>query len=389
MASDLLRDLEKVDVDERSRQRLGVAGPLRLHRVWPRDADHLLLEYRDRANRLFPAQWRSDAAVLQKTLDEIQQHLRAADATTKSTVVRAGRHSILIQPGGEDRKLKSLRSLIEDGGELLSHRPERRAVARNGRGHESFLKVTSPSTASSLVRAAEHLHRHARGFVIPELLSADERHGITEWSAMRGASVFDFSINDFVLNATQVGRTLRALHEVVQPQWLAAHTGSAESNVLEKWISHLRNFWPERAAGLEEAARDCICTLRNLPETSAVIHRDFFDKQLILTPEGAIAILDFDTLASGDPALDVANYLAHVRLRAIQRGWSCEMTRAAMNAFLPGYGEITGPDVERRLDAYLRAAAIRLVCVYAFRPKWREVITLDRLQPSDISLAGK
>jgi len=84
--------------------------------------------------------------------------------------------------------------------------------------------------------------------------------------------------------------------------------------------------WRERAAlaevappeGFEEACRELTATAPGLPQAPPVpCHRDLHDGQLLLTPHG-VALLDFDLLCAGDAALDPANLLAHLHLRALQ-----------------------------------------------------------------------
>jgi hypothetical protein len=49
---------------------------------------------------------------------------------------------------------------------------------------------------------------------------------------------------------------------------------------------------------------------------SALAHNDFYDDQMILTPEGQLALVDYEEIGPGDPMLDVANMLAHLRWAA-------------------------------------------------------------------------
>jgi aminoglycoside phosphotransferase (APT) family kinase protein len=86
----------------------------------------------------------------------------------------------------------------------------------------------------------------------------------------------------------------------------------------------------------------------------------------VVDGDGRAGLLDFDTLAVGEAALDVANALVHFELRALQRLCLPEQARAATLEFLDAYGP--GPEVRRRLDAYADATRLRLACVYAFRP---------------------
>ena len=88
--------------------------------------------------------------------------------------------------------------------------------------------------------------------------------------------------------------------------------------------------------------------------------------------------MDFDTLAVGEAALDLANALVHLELRALQGHCLPHLAETAAKALLEGYR----PDrqVRRRLQAYADASRLRLVCVYALRPRQEPVSALlDRL----------
>ncbi len=102
-----------------------------------------------------------------------------------------------------------------------------------------------------------------------------------------------------------------------------------------------------------------------------MIHRDFYDKQVFVDPEGGIGVLDFDTLCVGEPALDVANMLVHLELRSWQGRCSRGPASKAAGAFLDGYDP--PPKVQARLGAYRDSTRLRLACLYAYRPRWRHL----------------
>jgi len=101
------------------------------------------------------------------------------------------------------------------------------------------------------------------------------------------------------------------------------------------------------------------------------VHRDLHVKQVLVTADGEVGVLDLDTLAKGDPAVDVANFLAHLELRSLQGHYSPDRAGLAAAAFVDGYR----PDraLRARLTAYTAATRVRLACVYAFRPRWRHL----------------
>lgn len=49
---------------------------------------------------------------------------------------------------------------------------------------------------------------------------------------------------------------------------------------------------------------------------SALAHNDFYDDQVFLTPDGHLALVDFEETGPGDPLFDVGNMLAHMRWMA-------------------------------------------------------------------------
>jgi hypothetical protein len=93
---------------------------LELVRSWPRSAEHLLLDLRvmnGSDGSSTAGQWFSSS----------DQARVVAEATQGSTC--AGQ--LVFQPGGADRALRPLRAMVaEPTTELISHRPERRAVLR-------------------------------------------------------------------------------------------------------------------------------------------------------------------------------------------------------------------------------------------------------------------
>lgn len=101
------------------------------------------------------------------------------------------------------------------------------------------------------------------------------------------------------------------------------------------------------------------------PATSAVLHRDLHDGQVLVDGDRA-GLLDLDTLAVGDPALDLGNLLAHLDLPVAQNRCS----RAAGATVTEGVMAAYGADevLTRRAAVHHLVALVWLRCVYALRP---------------------
>ena len=97
-------------------------GTLEVHRAWPREPGHVLLELKG-DDVVLAAQW------WQRSSD-----LEAVAARYRRTPARiAG--GVLVHHEGADRKLVRLQAdLAEPGARLVGHRAERRAVVRRRDG---------------------------------------------------------------------------------------------------------------------------------------------------------------------------------------------------------------------------------------------------------------
>ena len=106
------------------------------------------------------------------------------------------------------------------------------------------------------------------------------------------------------------------------------------------------------------------------------VHRDFYAEQ-VLDCGGQGALLDLDDARLGDPALDIGNFLAHLKLRSLQfvglaRG--CERGRLV---FLEDYeqrraGAADMETLRQRVAFYEATSLLRLAGVYSRRDRWAD-----------------
>lgn len=338
----------------------GVETPLALRRAWPRDNEHLLCEYASANGGPVAAQWFADP-----------HRLRAVAATTPGDIEILESAGVLLQRGGADRRLAALRPLVAaQGAALVVHRPERRAVVRHTDGGETtYVKVMRPGRTGELIRHAALVAAQASGaFRTPRPCACDDGRGIIVWDELTGRSLFTLGAASEAAEGWQsAGRALARLHDGAVPG-LQTHRARDEAALVQRWLSQAAAF------GLlpdVDTAQSLAPLLDDPPAPLGLLHRDLHDKQLVHQPGTPIGLLDVDTLAVGERALDLANLLVHVELRARQSRLGTAAARTACEAFLQAYR----PDAStrRRLDAYAVASRLRLAAVYAFRPRWRAV----------------
>lgn len=332
--------------------------PLILRRAWPRDHEHLLCEYAAPDGARVAGQWFADP-----------RRLRAVAARTPGDVTILEADGVLLQPGGADRRLPALRALTgAPDAELVAHRPERRAVVRRPVGERAtYAKVVRPGRAAKLAERAAHAAAAARGaFRTPALRSFDDAHGIVVWDELAGRSLFALGSTPQAVEGWQrAGEAIACLHDG-PTAGVPTHHARDELALTQRWLSHAAGF------GLLppiDVAASLARLLDGAPARIGLLHRDLHDKQLVHQPGAPIGLLDVDTLAVGERALDLANLLAHVELRLRQQRLGTAAAHTARDAVLQAYRP--DPATLRRVSAYATASRLRLAAVYAFRPRLR------------------
>lgn len=369
----LLDRIERIHVSPRAQQRLGlISTALRLRRVWPRSQNHLLLEFSAGGGNVVAGQWIADTEQLEYAARKTRLNSRRKNAR----VIIQPSLGIILQADGADRRMPALAELAaRPGARLLVHRPEQRAVVRLELPQERrYAKVVPPERALPFMANARALEKIAgRTFSVPELLAADLETGILSYSALPGRSLYDLLGTEHLISAARAaGETLLALHSVSDFPHVSCHGAAEEIAMLRLWLDHVETFLPRLYSRLNDAAPPVFKKLAAAQSEWVVLHRDLYDKQTFFCRNQPVGLLDFDTLARGEPALDIANALVHFELRTLQRRLTAEKAAAASTAFLEGYQP--KPCVGARLNSYVDAARLRLACVYAFRPPHKDLV---------------
>lgn len=101
------------------------------------------------------------------------------------------------------------------------------------------------------------------------------------------------------------------------------------------------------------------------------IHRDFYYSQLLFNM-GQLTLIDFDLLAFGDPAIDAANFTAHLHLLGLERKQDLQAFAFEAELFMLAYARFRPLDIEfwARYAFYQAATFYRLLRVAAYRPAW-------------------
>lgn len=144
-----------------------------------------------------------------------------------------------------------------------------------------------------------------------------------------------------------------------------------EVDNLGRFKENLRQSRPQSTDQVDFLYGRLISWADELPEVYPVkpIHRDFYYSQLLFD-HNRVTIIDFDLFSMGDPALDAANFYAHLHFLALDILSDARALDDAAALFLDSYAGLMGHDDAffDRFAFYEAATFFRLLNVVAPRP---------------------
>jgi hypothetical protein len=311
---------------------------LDLRRVWPREHGVLHLEYAAAIGRI------------------------GAQLLPDEPVSR-----LVVHRGGEDRRLPGLARLVAlPGAEVVCHVPERRGVVRLEDG--SYARALRRGRSGPAVASVERARTASRDvFAVPLLCGHDVETETTVWEPLEGPTLLALgaaapSAPVLAEAWRSAGRAVRALHDG-DLTGLPHHGPPEEVRVTQGWVSAAAAWGLLPRHGDHPAYEEL---LHGEPGPPGLLHRDLHDKQVLVGSRPGL--LDLDTLAVGERALDLGNVLAHLDLRCAQGLLERRSAALAADAFLAG----VAPDAAtvRRIAVHRTVSRLRLTGLYAFRPRW-------------------
>ncbi len=270
---------------------------------------------------------------------------------------------------------------------LLRYKPERRALVAaslglvdesTGRVEHRFshVKAYADETGERTVRLMAALAGDAgapEAPVLPEVLGYDGETRILFQETVPGEPML--RARDRVAAARAAGRGLAWLHARTVGEARAGESLAAALQEVRAAALYLERVAGGRPAGRAAALFALLERARPAPRPPSVVHGDFYHHQ-VLADDGRVAFVDFDEAGSGDPRLDVGNFVAHLRVEALRAGGADAGWRSLERAFLDGYREAGGLGLEAL--PWFSALALARLAVHPFRelrPGWRDAAT--------------
>jgi hypothetical protein len=243
-----------------------------------------------------------------------------------------------IAPSGSVKKRKTEYS-------LLRYKPERRAVYRldlrlRGEGKPKLAlaaRALPPAEAARVIAARRALEAAGGRELAPPLAATNLRQGflLEPWLALEAPAP------DVFAHAREAGAALAQLHALAPPADLRRVSTGFSGDLAELFAVDPALARLPLAAPHPPARRRVFC------------HGDFHPDQVVRRAEGAWILMDLDLVAAGDPAYDLANWIAD---------WIVEHERVdlarAGDELLDGYRAAGGTPPERALLLACTAAEL-------------------------------
>ena len=242
--------------------------------------------------------------------------------------------------------------------EVLNYKPERRHVVHLQRedGQSALLKFYTPNGYSR----ALSIHRSMRDLV-PEVLGRSGKHGVIAYRWQTGNSLRELGTRVDLLpdSLAATAGALAAAHASDPSGLCFPDLNQQEKSLydLSYQVGFLLPHLHQKAAHMAYKLADW---LRRQPLGTAVVHGDFYDKQVIVNGDEA-KLIDFDEVCLGHPLLDLGNYQAHLEwdvARGAMTNFDLELQQRTL---LSAYEQMAGPVQAMQLHKYTALGLFRLL----------------------------
>ena len=173
-------------------------------------------------------------------------------------------------------------------------------------------------------------------------------------------------------------RWLAAMHAVPALDELKVTSPAHELRRAERWCGEVCPCLPDAA---QRRLSRAVETLRRAAGemggySQCMIHRDFYYAQL-LWDGTRVWVLDFDQLTVGDPALDVAHFVAHLAKLSYRTSGRPDRLAEPARLFVRSYRERSPVDIEPRLPFYKACTFLKLAAKEANRKRgnWQGAVS--------------
>jgi len=270
------------------------------------------------------------------------------------------------------------------GGRVLRYKPGRRCLIEYTVGVERrdgvndvvrlIGKVRRRRSGASALRLLEALWTagfaadNADGISVPEPIGRLPALGMWLQRAVAGRPATELLAGpDGAALARRIAEAAHKLHRAAVPA-RRCHTMADELGILRERLPAVAAAEPRWACRIQRVLSWCERLAASVPRPAACgIHRDFYADQVLVDGD-RLHLIDFDCYCAGDPALDIGNFIGHVREHSLRvlgdPGALADVERALGDRF----AELAGAAVRPAVRAYAILTLVRHIHLSAVLP---------------------
>jgi hypothetical protein len=152
-----------------------------------------------------------------------------------------------------------------------------------------------------------------------------------------------------------------------------SHSMSDELRILRQCLDDVLQHEPNWTYRIDRLWRACQWMAHTTPETAPMpIHRDFYADQVIVS-RNRIYLVDFDLYCSGDPALDMGNFIGHVTEYSLRTLGNPSGLSHVEQALENRFVELAGESIRPAVRAYTTLTLVRHVYLSKRFPQRRHL----------------
>lgn len=225
--------------------------------------------------------------------------------------------------------------------QLFRHKPGRRAIIRYDAAPQPLL---GKMQRKGLDRRTIRLHRQLRAagldgspplrVEVPDVVVTSPELGLWAMPQLPGEMLDPRQHDDGAFFAS--GKALAHFHSSsvdCDRVW----TMQDEADVLARALAEVASARPDLGRDMQRITEKARGMIDDCPLSGQVLlHRDFYPDQVLVRQEG-IVLLDLDLVAVGEPAIDLGNFIAHLRELSLRLHSRLDAFAGQGEAFLSGY----------------------------------------------------
>lgn len=360
-----------------------------------RGAAHVLAHYTWDANAARVCGWIKPAA---GETARVKHRTPIVDGRLRQRLFKATRADLATPLLAAALGARAAESFAVSGIDILKYKPRRRAVLRyrlSGAPWPRLIgKVFRDERAGRLAAIQGHLWDAGFGLAAADRIRVAEPIAVVpELRAFLQEQAPGNTLNerfaageDLTTSVDRAAQAVAKLHAVAwRDEWtpLSAYTLADEVEHLAEYGADLSVARPTLGADVASLLAALRGWAEQLPALDALcpVHRDFYYSQVLI--DGAdLALIDFDLISLGDPAIDVANFMAHLAFLSLDHRGDAGLLAPLAERFIDAYRQrrVTDDGFRARVDFYIAATYFRLMNVVVGRPALAPLLeTLHRL----------